>query len=97
MKYAILYADSRYQSGWGIITGHDCYTKNEMDQYCKTLDPDGKIFRVVKLPFNVENPNPAIGKPIAKEPTPNPKLTGIAPETAAIMIELWDDLRKKGV
>jgi hypothetical protein len=96
MKHAILYPDSRYKSGWCIITGHDCYTKGDMDQYCKRLDPDGKTFRVVELPFNVENPNPSIGKPIVK-PAPKTKLTNIPPETAALMIELWDNLRKKGV
>jgi len=99
MKHAILYPDARYKSGWCFLHGHDCVTKSEMDDYCRALDPDGTKFRVVQLPFNLENPNPSIGKPISKPIAKQPviKLTDLPPEIAGKMLALWDDLRKNGV
>jgi hypothetical protein len=98
-KYGIVYPNSQYKSGWCFLYGHACTTKSEMDQYCQTLDPDGKTMRVVELPFDLDNPNPSIGNPIDKPIGNKPvnKLTDISPETAAIMLELWDDLIKKRV
>lgn len=70
MQYAIVIrCDHDTPSGYEFLYGTDADTKEEMDAYCKGLDPKGKCMKVVALPFD-ENDPANLDYTIEPEPEP---------------------------
>lgn len=87
MIHAIVYRVPENASGYAILYGHCCYTKEDMDEYCQALNPEGEALKVVQLPFDVTNT-------ANKDYVDPPQLLQeeISPFVAAIMREALEDL-----